>query len=366
MADLTLPSPVIPKGSLILVTGANGFIASHVIDQLLDAGYNVRGTVRDLTRTNWLNELFENKYGTGRLETVQVPDITTQTAFADAVKGVSAIAHIASILSGDRDPANVIPPLLKGTLGLLDAAAKEPSVKRFVLTSSSHAVAAPITGVPKTVSKDSFNEYAAAAAWYDPPHPPNQGMIVYAASKVAVEKAVREWVRTRREAGALGIEVNYVLPSANFGPTLHPDHPGSEPWKWPIALYNGQPEKAFLPSQHYIDVRDTARLHLAALLLPDVKDERIFGYAEIYTINRILAVLRTLFPDRSFVEDICGEPMSLLQVPAAARAEELLRMMGRQGWTAMEDTIKGNLEWVVPDASPDPTADGENGWREGV
>lgn len=37
----------IPKNALVVVTGANGFIASHVVDQLLLAGYRVRGTVRN-------------------------------------------------------------------------------------------------------------------------------------------------------------------------------------------------------------------------------------------------------------------------------------------------------------------------------
>ncbi|GKZ52116.1 hypothetical protein AbraIFM66951_000537, partial [Aspergillus brasiliensis] len=46
----------LPKGALILVTGANGFIASHVSDQLLQMGYRVRGTVR--SEKPWLEEHF--------------------------------------------------------------------------------------------------------------------------------------------------------------------------------------------------------------------------------------------------------------------------------------------------------------------
>lgn len=43
------------------MTGCNGFIGSHVVDQLLMLGYLVRGTVRELKP--WLNEFFDQKYG---------------------------------------------------------------------------------------------------------------------------------------------------------------------------------------------------------------------------------------------------------------------------------------------------------------
>jgi len=58
----------LPLGSRILVTGANGYIASHVVDKLLGLGYLVRGTVR--APKPWLNEYFEQRYGPNVFETV--------------------------------------------------------------------------------------------------------------------------------------------------------------------------------------------------------------------------------------------------------------------------------------------------------
>jgi nucleoside-diphosphate-sugar epimerase len=77
----------LPKGSLVLVTGANGWIASHVIDQLLQAGYNVRGSVREDSKAAWLKEYVADKYGAGKFEVVVVPDMSIDGAFDEAVKG---------------------------------------------------------------------------------------------------------------------------------------------------------------------------------------------------------------------------------------------------------------------------------------
>jgi nucleoside-diphosphate-sugar epimerase len=69
---------VLPQGSIILVTGGNGYIGSHVIDQLLKYGYNARGTVRDSEKSAWLQEHFDKKYGTGRFEMLEVKEITKE------------------------------------------------------------------------------------------------------------------------------------------------------------------------------------------------------------------------------------------------------------------------------------------------
>lgn len=84
---LAMSTSAIPKGSIVLVTGVNGYIASHIADQLLLAGYNVRGSVRDASRTQWIAELFNKKYGPGRFERCVVPNMSVDGAFDVAVKG---------------------------------------------------------------------------------------------------------------------------------------------------------------------------------------------------------------------------------------------------------------------------------------
>lgn len=91
---MTIPgikNPAVPYGSLIVVTGCSGFIGSHVADQVLAAGYKVRGTSRDSQKNKWLSDYFDDKHGKGKFELVSIPDLTKDSAFDEAVKGTSYI-----------------------------------------------------------------------------------------------------------------------------------------------------------------------------------------------------------------------------------------------------------------------------------
>ena len=84
---LQINQPVIPKGSNVLITGINGFIASNIADQFLKLGYKVRGTTRDPQRTAWVADLFDRKYGHESFEMVAVPNIEADGAFDHAIGG---------------------------------------------------------------------------------------------------------------------------------------------------------------------------------------------------------------------------------------------------------------------------------------
>lgn len=83
-----MPTLVIKPGATIFVTGVNGLIGSHIADQLLARGYNVRGAVRDVEKTNWLSEFFANKHKGAKFDLVSVPDMTVEGCYDDAVKGM--------------------------------------------------------------------------------------------------------------------------------------------------------------------------------------------------------------------------------------------------------------------------------------
>ncbi len=96
----------IPGGSLVLVSGATGFVASHIIKQLLERGYRVRGTVRDLEKAAWLTrDVFKAEAARGDFELVTVTDLGAKGAFDEAVGGgVAAIVHVANVVTPTPTP----------------------------------------------------------------------------------------------------------------------------------------------------------------------------------------------------------------------------------------------------------------------
>ena len=88
-----IPHPAVPYGSTIVVTGASGLIGSHVVDQALAAGYKVRATSRSAETNSWLADHFNDKYGPGSVDIVEVADMEAEGAFNDVVKGTCAFVQ---------------------------------------------------------------------------------------------------------------------------------------------------------------------------------------------------------------------------------------------------------------------------------
>lgn len=245
MAELTA---AIPKGSLVLITGLTGYIATHVGQEFMNRGYKVRGTVRDLSKASWLkDDLFPAEHAAGNLELVQVPDLGAPDAFDAAVKGVDAIAHIATIATFDPDPNNVIPQTVSGVVSLLRAAAAEPSVQRVVFTSSAGAAMMPMPGASGHIGRDSWNDMAVQAAWAPPPYDANRGMATYMASKVEAEKAVWKFLEDEKPAFVL----NVVSPFTTLGTMLHPSHQrGTAGWVTGLFKGDGSQVSAMPSCEH--------------------------------------------------------------------------------------------------------------------
>ncbi|KAJ2987079.1 hypothetical protein NUW58_g4699 [Xylaria curta] len=235
-----IDQPAIPKGATMLVTAANGFIGSNIVDQFLKLGYKVRGTTRNLEKNAWMNKLFDAKYGPGKFELVLVPDMRAEGAYDEAVKGVSAVCHTATNFTLSPNPREVIPDAIQGVLKAMEAAAKEPAVKRFVLCSSAYAAIFPKRNTHVTVTADRWNEESIAVAnSAEPPYPPELSFSVYAASKALSEKEAWKFVRENKP----GFVLNTVLPTAVFGGSLDPVGQGFPSTSNRIvALFNGDKE----------------------------------------------------------------------------------------------------------------------------
>ncbi|KAK5991923.1 NAD-dependent epimerase/dehydratase terH [Cladobotryum mycophilum] len=335
------PTPSIPKGSWVLVTGATGYVGSQTVKQFLERGYKVRGTVRSLQKAAWLNKLF-GSYGDS-FELVEVTDFANDNAFGEAVKGVSAIAHIATITTFAADPNEVIPPTVAGTVSILKAALKEPSVKQIVYTSSIVAATPPIPGNDTRVDKDSWNEYAVKAAWAPPPYEPARGRLSYAASKVEAEKAFWKFAEENKPHFA----INVVAPATIIGEPLDKSHIESSA-SWINLLYDGNVGMvAAFPAIFEIDVKDVALLHVASILDPDTSNARLQAWGRKANWNHVLREIRKLYPDHKVVDDFPGDPQLTITTDFS-ESFALLKKWGKQdGWKPFEQTVAENLKPIV-------------------
>ena len=286
------PAPFIAAGSLVLVTGINGFLGSHVAYRLLEAGYRVRGTARSQAKAEAVRALLPARFASS-LSFVYIEELSASDAYqtSGALDGVAAITHTASPLPGHaiKDTArDMLTPAIEGTLNLLRAAAAHPGIRRVVVTSSIVAAMsfAPTGPTPALLTEEQWNpatlEAAAAAA--------PSSFFAYAASKALAEKAAWSFVDTNTPQ----FDLVTLCPPYFFGPTL--SRPSSEaelPWSLAIfdAICNGK-DRHKEGSGSFIDVRDLAQYHVEALINESAGGERFLISAGGF-VNSEIAALST-------------------------------------------------------------------------
>lgn len=139
-------------------------------------------------------------------------------------------------MSFNPNPHEVVPGTIKATVNALATAAREPSVKRFVLLSSSSAALVPKPNYPVTVTVDTWNDEVVVAAYADPP--PSEGYITYAASKTLGEREAWKFIREQKPA----FTFNAILPNMNLGVNLDPiNQPYTSTSGFLVALFKGNP-----------------------------------------------------------------------------------------------------------------------------
>lgn len=127
--------------SVVCVTGASGFIASHIVSQLLEKGFTVRGTVRDASDEAH-NGFLRALPGAAERLSLFSADLSTPDAFDEAVAGCDGVIHTATpIIKTDDRENQVFAPAIAGLRNVLSAVDKAGTVKTFVLTSSMAAMA---------------------------------------------------------------------------------------------------------------------------------------------------------------------------------------------------------------------------------
>ena len=132
----------IDRAKPILVTGANGYVASWLVKKLLDEGLTVHAAGRNIENEEKFNHLKEMAKGTGGSIVFFESDLLKPGSYQKAMEGCELVYHTASPFTSNYKNAQkeLIDPAVKGTENVLNSANATESVKRVVITSSCAAI----------------------------------------------------------------------------------------------------------------------------------------------------------------------------------------------------------------------------------
>lgn len=254
----------------VFVTGASGFIAKHIVRELLESGYDVRASVRSERRKDELQGLFPD----AKLEFATL-DLTKDEGWQEALQNCDVLMHTASPFpAGEpKDPQELIRPAVDGTLRAMRAA-KDAGIKRVILTSSCAAIYKQSDKPKMTPSDETY--------WTSPDDP---SVGAYEASKTLAEKAAWDFVAENPD-----IALTTINPGAVFGPPM--DARFGTSLELVEQLMTGKVPMAPPMDMVAVDVRDVARMHVAAIELDATKGERFAAASGTYSFLRLGAFLK--------------------------------------------------------------------------
>ncbi|KAF2108589.1 putative dihydroflavonal-4-reductase [Lophiotrema nucula] len=289
----------------VLLTGANGFIGSHILAKLLDRGFSVCCAVRTQEKGDKIFKDFAAQRD--QLAITIVPDIVASEAYRDAVQGTpgtppfDTVFHTASPFTYQNVGSNIefLEPAIKGTLNLLRAVKDHaPSVKRVIWTGSCASVIDYdnlASHPPRTYTEADWNP----VTWEEAVH--GDSSKAYRASKLFAEREA--WNFMKQE------EPHYDLvtlcPPATIGPLRHSissisdlNESNARLWKLCFDSTKEAP-MPYIPVHTYVDVRDLADAQVKAMIVPEAGNQRFVVCARQFGFQDICDILRARFPELS-------------------------------------------------------------------
>ncbi|CAI1700081.1 hypothetical protein SEUBUCD646_0O00140 [Saccharomyces eubayanus] len=282
----------------VFISGANGFIAQHIVDLLLKEDYKVIGSARSQEKADDLRKAFGNN---PNFSMEIVPDISKLDAF-DSVfqkygKDIKIVLHTASpfcfdITDNERD---LLIPALNGVKGILNSIKKyaADSVDRVVLTSSFAAM----FDISKESDKSAtFNEESWNPATWE--NCQVDAVNAYCGSKKFAEEAAWKFLEENRNV--VKFQLTAINPVCVFGPQMF-DKDVKRHLNTSCEFVNNlihlSPEDK-IPEFYggYIDVRDVAKAHLVAFQKNETIGQRLIISEGRCTMQDILDVLNDDFP----------------------------------------------------------------------
>ncbi|KAK1595069.1 NAD dependent epimerase/dehydratase [Colletotrichum navitas] len=282
----------------VLLTGGSGFIAAHILEQLLARGHSVVTTVRSEDKAQRIRDAHKD-VDASRLSVAIVPDIAREDAFDEVVKtpGLEAVLHTASPFHFKWTDAKkeLLDPAVVGTTAILRALKRDaPGVRRVVVTSSFASVIdeAKLEDPGTVFTEKHWNPVTAEDVGRSP-------ATAYRASKKLAERAAWDFAERERPA----FDLVTLTPPLVLGPVVHhfADLASINTSNERVVdLVQGKWRHAVAPTGAaylWIDVRDLATAHVLALEKPEAAGRRLFTTAGWFSNAEIAAVVRKNFPE---------------------------------------------------------------------
>lgn len=247
----------------VLVTGGTGFVGMRIISRLLEQGYEVQTTIRDLSKADKvIKTMQDNGISTERLMFVEA-DLSQDEHWDEAMKDCKYVLSVASpVFFGKTDDAEVMAkPAIEGIQRILRAA-EHAGVKRVVMTANFGAVG---------FSNKDKNSITNESHWTNEDEP---GLSVYEKSKLLAEKAAWDFVENENTI----VEFATINPVAIFGPSLDAHVSGS--FHLLENLLNGSMKRVPQIPLNVVDVRDVAELHILAMTNEQANGKRFIATAD--------------------------------------------------------------------------------------
>jgi dihydroflavonol-4-reductase len=261
----------------VLLTGISGYIANHCAVELLKNGYAVRGSLRNMSKSEEVIKAIKNEVDPmDDLEFCKL-DLLIDDGWDEAMNGCEYVLHVASpyITTEPKDPNTLIRPAIEGTQRALKAA-KKSGVKRIVITSS---VVSMLGDADKSININE-NTWSNVDA---------RNLSSYGKSKTLAEKSAWEFIESQEDPK---LELTVINPGPVFGPSLNGNTDG-ESMKMFKEMLDGKMPMLPQTSINMSDVRDIAKIHVLALENPNANGRRFIVTTEIpYKFKDIAQILK--------------------------------------------------------------------------
>ncbi len=314
------------KNKKVLVTGADGFIGSHLVEALAEEGCNVRAFVfyNSFNSWGWLDSFSKQQ-----LKDIEVVagDIRDPNGVRAAMKDINVVFHLAALIGipfSYHAPASYVDTNIKGTLNILQAS-RDFDVERVLVTSTSE-----VYGTAKSVPITETH--------------PRQGQSPYSATKIAADAMADAFYRS------FGLPVSIIRPFNTYGPRQSARAVIPTIITQLLAGSKRINLGSLHPTRDLVYVKDTARgfIEIASSDKTIGEEINIATQSEISVGDLAQKIIQMLNPEAKIVSDrIRLRPLKSEVERLLGSNRKIMRLTGWKPGYTLKKGLKETTEWFA-------------------